>query len=275
MMKAILAAGVSLLTLTAVSAADAKTVGHVAGGVNYVDPSDDLFGGKDLTWWQVNFQGAAGFDLTPTWNLQFDANFNSDRLSSNAFGGESAALDQWRVGSQAYWRDASQGMVGFELAYQTMGAETSIDGVFAGLKGEYYGSDAYTLGGGVNYNTYDTSGGSLDTWGGNLFATYYANEKTGISLRGNYSQTDLSGSVAGIDTWDISANVEYLFQNNLSLSGSLGYASADAGEGDFSRLVVGARLKVYFGTEGSLANQHRTGTLEPTTSAFNFPFFGL
>lgn len=275
MMKSVLTAGVSLLALAAVSAAEAKTVGHVAGGVNYVDWDDNLFGGKNVDWWQFNFQGAAAFDLTPTWNVQFDTSFNSDRISGDTFGGKSIALDTWRAGTELFWRDSTQGMFGLELAYQTLDQAQSLDGVFVGLRGEYYSSDAFTFGGGVNYNTFETSGVSLDTWGANLFGTYYANEKTGISLRGNYASTDLPSSSPEIDTWGISADVEYLFENNLSLTGSLGYTSIDVVSDDLSRLTVGAKLKVYFGTEGSLANQHRTGTLEPTTAGFNLPFFGL
>ena len=275
MMKSVLTAGVSLLALAAVSAAEAKTVGHVAGGVNYVDWDDNLFGGKNVDWWQFNFQGAAAFDLTPTWNVQFDTSFNSDRLSGDAFSGKSIALDTWRAGTELFWRDSTQGMFGLEVAYQTLDQAQSLDGVFVGLRGEYYSSDAFTFGGGVNYNTFETSGVSLDTWGANLFGTYYANEKTGISLRGNYASTDLPSSSPEIDTWGISADVEYLFQNNLSLTGSIGYTRIDVVSDDLSRLTVGAKLKVYFGTEGSLANQHRTGTLEPTTAGFNLPFFGL
>ncbi len=275
MMKSVLTAGVSLLALAAVSAAEAKTVGHVAGGVNYVDWDDNLFGGKNVDWWQFNFQGAAAFDLTPTWNVQFDTSFNSDRISGDTFGGKSIALDTWRAGTELFWRDSTQGMFGLELAYQSLDQAQSLDGVFVGLRGEYYSSDAFTFGGGVNYNTFETSGVSLDTWGANLFGTYYANEKTGISLRGNYASTDLPSSSPEIDTWGISADVEYLFENNLSLTGSLGYTSIDVVSDDLSRLTVGAKLKVYFGTEGSLANQHRTGTLEPTTAGFNLPFFGL
>lgn len=275
MMKSVLTAGVSLLALAAVSAAEAKTVGHVAGGVNYVDWDDNLFGGKNVDWWQFNFQGAAAFDLTPTWNVQFDTSFNSDRLSGDAFSGKSIALDTWRAGTELFWRDSAQGMFGLEVAYQTLDQAQSLDGVFVGLRGEYYSSDAFTFGGGVNYNTFETSGVSIDTWGANLFGTYYANEKTGISLRGNYASSDLPSSSPEIDTWGISADVEYLFQNNLSLTGSIGYTSIDVVSDDLSRLTVGAKLKVYFGTEGSLANQHRTGTLEPTTAGFNLPFFGL
>lgn len=277
MMKTILAAGVSLLALTAVSTAQAKTVGHVAGGVNYVSNDDSFFGGKDIDQWQFNFQGAAAFDLTPTWNLQFDTSFNSDRFSGDIFGGKTLALDTWRAGTQAFWRDSSTGMVGVEFAYQTIDFQSiSIDGFFVGLRGEYYAGDTFTVGGGVNYNTYSADFYTeLDTIGVNLFGTYYANDKVGISLRGNYATTDIEMAPADLDSYGISADVEYLFQNNLSLSGSIAYASTDFISDDFERFTFGAKLKVYFGTEGSLANQHRTSTLEPTNNGFSLPFFGV
>ncbi len=277
MMKSILAAGVSLLTLAAVSTAEAKTFGHVAGGVNYVDNDDAFFGGKDVNQYQFNFQGAAGFDLTPTWNLQFDTSFNSDRFSGDTFGGKTVAMDTWRAGTQAFWRDSATGMVGLEVAYQTVDfSSIAIDGFFVGLRGEYYAGDKFTVGGGVNYNTFEASFYTdLDTLGVNLFGTYYASDKVGISLRGNYSSTDIKSAPDNLDTYGISADVEYLFQNNLSLSGSLAYGSTDFITQDFDKFTVGAKLKVYFGTEGSLANQHRTSTLEPTASGFGIPFFGV
>ncbi len=276
MMKSILAAGASLLTLAAVSAAEAKTVGHVSGSTTYVD--SDIFGGKDINEYKFDFEGAAGFDLTPTWNIQFDTHFTSDRFTSDdAFGGKTLAIDTWRAGTQVYWRDSTQGLFGVEVAYNTIDGgfgSGALDGFLAGLKGEYYGSEAWTLGGGITYNTYEAFGGkSLDQFGGDLFATYYVNEKTGISLRGKYSSLDVG---TDIDTWKVGADVEYLFQNNLSLAGALTYSSFSSGSSsDVDAFTFGAKLKVYFGTEGSLANQHRTGTLEATSGAIDIPLFGL
>lgn len=276
MMKTLLAAGVSLLALSAVTTAQAKTVGHIAGGVNYVGNDDDFFGGKDVNQYQFNFQGAAGFDLTPTWNVQFDAAFNSDRYSGDIFSGKTVAVDTWRAGTQAYWRDEATGMFGLEVAYQSLDYSIiAIDGFLVGLRGEYYVNDNFTLGGGVNYNTYEASSfTSLDTFTANLFGTYYVNDKTGISLRGNYSSTDVTGAPDNLDGYGVSADVEYLFQNNLSLSGLVSYGNTDFITTDFDRFTVGAKLKIYFGTEGSLAHQQRTSTLEPTTSGFNLPIFG-
>lgn len=279
MMKSILAAGVGLLALTAASAAEAKTVGHIAGGASYVGNDDDFFGGQDVDQYQFNFQGAAGFDLTPTWNIQFDASFNTDRFNGDTFGGPTTvALDTWRAGTQAFWRDSASGMFGIEVAYQSIGFSSVVfDGFFVGLRGEYYVSDAFTIGGGVNYNTYgaDFAGYDLDTVGANLFGTYYASDKLGISLRGNYASTDIAYAPDNLNSFGISADVEYLFQNNLSLNGSIGYGNTDFVSQDFDRFTVGAKLKVYFGTEGSLANQHRTSTLEPTNAGFGMPFFGV
>jgi len=272
MMKSILAAGVSLLTLTAV--AEAKTVGHVAAGVNYVDWDEDLFGGKNVDWWQFNFEGAAAFDLTDTWNVQFDTAFNSDRVSSDVFGGKNVAFDTWRAGSQLFWRDPTQGMVGLEVAYQSMDIQYSIDGILVALRGEYYASDAFTVGGSIAYDTFDAGPVSFDTFTGTLFGTYYLNEKTGLTLTGKYGQTDFDVASTNIDSWSLGANVEYLFQNNMSLGGGLSYRSTDVESTDLSRLTVGLNLKVYFGTEGSLANQHRTGSLAPTRSEMGLPFFG-
>jgi len=275
MMKSILAAGVSLLALSAVTTAQAKTVGHVSGGVTYVD--NDIFSGKGINQYSFDFEGAAGFDLTPTWNVQFDTHFKSDRLSGGGiFGGKTLAIDTWRAGTQIFWRDSSQGMFGVELAYNTLDTGFgggALDGFLAGLKGEYYGSDQYTIGGGVTYNTFEGKG-SLDTFGGNLFVTYYVNEKTGISLTGDYDDTDVGGSSSNLTQWTVAGDVEYLFENNLSLSGVVSYGNTDISSNDFDTITVGAKLKVYFGTEGSLANQHRTGTLEAPLPS-QFPFFGL
>ncbi len=272
MMKSLMAAGVSLLALTAV--AQANTVGHVGAGVNYVDWDDDLFSGKNIDWWQFQFEGAAAFDLTDTWNVQFDTSFNSDRVSSDVFGGKNIAFDTWRAGTQLFWRDQTQGMVGLEVAYQSMDVQYSLDGILVALRGEYFASDRFTVGGSVAYDTYDFGPGSIDTWTGTLFGTYYVNDKTGITLTGKYGTSDFDVATTDFDNWSIGADVEYLLQNNLSLGAGLAYRSTDVETTDLSRLTFGMNLKVYFGTEGSLANQHRTGSLEPTRSELGIPFFG-
>jgi len=132
----------------------------------------------------------------------------------------------------------------------------------AGLLGEYYGSDQYTIGGAISYNSVGAGSADLDTTTGSLFATYYSGTHTAISLRGEYGTFD-TGSSSDVDTWAVSADVEYLLENNLSLTGGVCYESTDFGPADLDQYSVMAKLKVCFGTEGSLANQHRTSTLEP------------
>lgn len=271
-MKSLLASGVCLLALTTV--AQAKTVGHVSGSGTYVFVDDDVFGGKNVDQFEFNFNGAAGFDLTPTWNVQFDVNFNSANfVGDDLFSGKDISIDTWQAGTQLFWRDPTQGMVGIQAAYSDMSFFTiGLDGFLVGLRGEYYGSDKYTIGGAIAYNALEQGSGELNTTTGSLFATYYSGAQTAISLRGEYGTFD-TGSSTDLDTWGISADVEYLFQNNLSLTGGLGYGSTDFGGSDVDQFTVMAKLKVYFGTEGTIANQHRTSTLEPIpVSNFLLPF---
>lgn len=271
-MKSLLASGVCLLALTTV--AQAKTVGHVSGSGTYLSFDDDLFSGKDVDQFKFNFNGAAAFDLTPTWNVQFDANFTTANFTGDdIFSGKDISIDTWQAGTQLFWRDPTQGMVGVQAAYSDLSFFTvGLDGFLIGLRGEYYGSDQYTIGGAIAYNALEQGSGELNTTTGSLFATYYTGAQTAISLRGEYGTFDTGGS-SDPDTWAISADVEYLFQNNLSLTGGLGYESTDFGPADFDQFTVMGKLKIYFGTEGTLANQHRTSTLEPIpVSDFAFPF---
>lgn len=273
-MKSILAAGASLLTLAAVSAAEAKTVGHVSGSGTYVSADIDAFSGKNLDQFRFNFNGAAGFDLSPTWNVQFDVNFTTSNFTDDAiFSGKDISIDTWQAGTQLFWRDPSQGLVGVQVAYSDFSFATlGADGFLAGLRGEYYGSDQYTIGGAVSYNSVGFGGSDINTTTGSLFVTYYSGTQTAISLRGEYGNFD-TGSSSDLDTWALSADVEYLLENNLSLTGGVGYGSTDLGSADLEEFNVMAKLKVYFGTEGTIANQHRTSTLEPIpVSDFLLPF---
>lgn len=278
MMKSILAAGVSLLAFSAVTTAQAApVVGHISGEASYVSYDSDVFSGKNIDSYKYNFNGAALFDLTPSWNIQFDSTFRSLTLSSDAFGGKSLAIDTWDAGTQVFWRDTSKGLFGVTLGYNSLDLPfgESLDGFYAGLRGEYFANDHLTVGGGFVYNMFDGKG-QLSNYTGSLFGTYYVGTQTGISLRGQYASTDISGTGNSFETWGLSTDVEYLFQNNLSIAGSVGYEQADLpyGTANFDQWTVGAKLKVYFGTEGSLANQHRTGSLAPLPTV-GLPFYAL
>lgn len=274
MLKSALAAGVSLLALAAVTSAQADTVGHISGSGTYVSPDSDLFGGKNLDQFVMNFNGAALFDLTPTWNVQFDFNYGTASfLSDDIFSGKDISIDDWQAGTQIFWRDPTRGLVGVQVAYSDLSVSiASLDGFRVGLRGEYFGSDTYTLGGAIVYDSVGQGGDDLETTTGSLFGTYYSGTQTAYSLRAAYG-TFGGNSPSDLDNWEISADVEHLFQNNLSLSGGLGYARLDGSGGNLDSFNVMAKLKVYFGTEGTLANQHRTSTLEPIpVSGFSFLF---
>jgi len=263
MNKALLAAGVSLLALT--GAAAAGPVGNVSAGYTYLDFDDDLFGGKSVNWNQFNLTGSAGYDVGSNWMVQGDFSFRSDKLTADNSPID-AGIDTWRAGGQAFWRDSAQGLAGFELAYTSVDAGFSIDGVLVGLRGEVFASDTFTYGAAISYNAFEGKGAQFDAWTGTAFATYYAGPKTALSLRLNGSNTEIDVSSNDLSTWGVGGDVEYLLDSNLSLTGGLAYATLDGGFGDdIDTFSLSAKLKVYFGTEGTLAQQHRTTTLEPGT----------
>ncbi len=269
MMKSILAVGVSVIAFGAVSA-EAKTFGHIAGSVNYLSVDDIFFGGKDTDRWQYDVQGAVGFDLTPNWNLQLNADFTRDNWSNFAV---DEGVDALSLGGIAFWRDPSKGLLGVEVNYTHVDfASQSNDGYLLALRGEYFGA-AYTIGGRIYWAPSDFYTVDLDTVGGGLSATFYTSDKMAVSLRGNYQDYSFNGNSNDQYNLDITADVEYLFDNNLSLTGTLGYNTGNAFGSDFDTLTVGAKLKFYFGTEGTLANQHRTSTLEPTVSNLGIIWF--
>ena len=272
MNKALLAAGVCLAALT--GAAVAAPVGNVSAGYSYIDVDSNVFSGKSVNWNQFNLAGSAGYDVGSNWTIQGDFTFRSDRLSIDSMGSYEVSLDSWRAGGEAYWRDQSQSLAGFELAYTSVDVGPAVlDGVLVGLRGEVFASDTITYGAAISYNAFSGKGTDLRTWNGNAFLTYYAAPKTALSLRLGGSTTDIDSAPFTPETWSVGGDVEYLLDSNLSLIGGLEYRTTDFTVADFDTLAVSARLKVYFGTEGTLVQQHRTTTLEPSSTAgLPFPF---
>lgn len=264
MKTVIVALGAGLMALGAASA-ETRSFGHIAGSATWQD--QELFIGANADLWKYNIQGAIGFEAAPRWNVQFDAAFTNDAYADLLFF-DGPSFESYRAGTQIFWRDPSQGMVGVEFAYQSFaGFGDAIDGYVAGLKGEYYAGANTTIGGGLTYSLLTPIFGSADaaTFGGNAFVTYYASDTVGLSLRTSYNSTDIDISIGTQDIWTVSADVEYLFTGQMSVSASAGYTTNDYfAFNSFDAVSAGVKLKFYFGTEGSLANQHRNSTLEST-----------
>ncbi|MFT3808929.1 MAG: hypothetical protein QM698_03360 [Micropepsaceae bacterium] len=272
MIKSVLTMGAALLAF-GVTTAEARTFGHVAGGLSYVD--DDDFLNQNADAWSYGFQGAVGFDLTPSWNLQLGAAYSNQENDFQFAQGYS--VDNWNAGAIAFWRDPSKGMVGGEVAYQrTQGSytDTSWDGYLIGIRGEYY-APSYTIGGSLNYNTFEYSeyNYDLNAYAGDVFITYYAGDRVGVTGRISFSSTDFPSTAPSYDRWTLGADVEYLVTENFSVSAVASYVAHDYFTEDFKTFKLGAELKFYFGTEGSLSAQHRTSTLKPSESSLGIYMF--
>lgn len=207
-------------------------------------------------------QGSVHWQLDGNWNVQGNFGFNSDRFDTG--GGPSPTIDTWKIGGAAFWRNQADGAIGGELYYQSVDVfGFSADGFGLAGRGELYLSPTMTLGARIGYATIDEAGLDIDEWSIGALGKYYWQPNLGLSLGLNYSSFDDDGG-EGFDEWALRGEAEYLFADcDTSVYGSLmfGDLEADSG-GDSDEFGLGLGVRIYFGTDGQLAQRQRTGPLE-------------
>lgn len=281
--KTVLAAGVSCLAVASIFAAGANAAGSsrdryagtISLGYSYTDFNID--GIDDTSVDTFSGSGAVVFNLEGNYYAQADFAFASHSLGDDFTGPIDISLDTWKAGGEVFWRDPSVGMFGVELAYQSADLGISGDGFRAGVRGEYYFSDKFTLGAAVGYQELSVDPFlDADGWYVNAKATYYVNDKVSVSLNANYFTLDL-GLSSDVDQWSVGAEAEYLISKEtpVSVYGGVRYGQYDIDNASFDNdeTTVYVGVKFRFGNEGgSLKDQDRNGALTPTTTGYNSPF---
>lgn len=219
-------------------------------GFDYVDLDNGNFS-------QFHATGSALWALPDKWNIQ--GNFDV-----NTFNGDADGISNTKFGVGAFWRDLSEGLLGGELRYQTVGG---VDGFDIRARGEAYLQNI-TLGGFLGYGGYD----DIDGWHLGAYGTYYVDPRFGISLTAKQSNWDGDGSTSDFDDWSLSGEAEYLFpEYDTSVYGGLGFGSLDPDTGaDADYWHIGVGLRVHLGTDGSLQQRNKSEPLRTVRDHYIF-----
>jgi hypothetical protein len=248
-------------------------------GVNYTGSMNDhnVVGSVVLrdTWSDVDVSPAFNDDtntiggefsiahgLGGMWQGQVDGNFNSVQFDSGGDG----AVDVMRIGLGAFYEGGTS-RFGFGIGYDSINYGTRDDGWDVGAGGEFYISNQFTLNGGASYINIDGGvPGSLidgDGWGLNGGGTYYARERLSLGLQLSYLDFEFDSGGGNADIFGIGGELEYLCPDSpLSFLAAVRYHDIEIStiDGDATSLEVG--LKWRFNTQGTLADQDRSGTLD-------------
>ena len=160
------------------------------------------------------------------WMAQVDGAVYHSGFTNNPpfFGQFSAQYNEGHVGGAISWRDPSVGRFGLAVSEvlnhvhfdQPAKPGNDIGGTMTrvGAFGDFYASDAITLGAGVFYVTGTPTDPTTTETGfeGNIHAKFYATDNISIALQGDILRSNLE-SGGFIDTWNGiagSAEAEYL-----------------------------------------------------------------
>ena len=260
MKRTILLATSALVAFAVPAFADGKGGSHMSGlgefGYDYTDLDD-----FNLDRSSFHAQGSVLWPLEGSWNVQGNFAFNTDRIDT---GGPDFAIDTWKFGGTAFWRQQNEGVLGGELWYQSLDVGMGyLDGVGIAARGEYFFSPTLTFGGRIAYSNYD-GGTSIDEWTINALGRYYAQPNLGLTLGVNYSSLNDDGG-EGLDDWTVRGEAEYLFADcDTSVFADVRFGSVDpdAGATDSDQWGLGLGLRLRFGTTGALVQRDRTGPLQ-------------
>lgn len=280
--KSWLAAGASSLALAALvaasinpaTAARSRYAGTITLGYSYTD--FDIDGVPDTSIDTFIGSGAVVFNIEGNYYAQADFAFASH--SPDNTGPVSISLDTWTAGGTFFWRDPSVGMLGVDVGYQSVDVGLSGDGFRVGARGEYYFSDRLTFGAAAGWEQVDfKSIATVDGWYANAQVKYYWNDKTSLSLNGNYFTADVNSTPFSADQWSVGLEGEYLVSREtpVSVYGGVRYGdfNFDPGSTSATQWTAYVGLKFRFGNDGgALVDQDRNGAVSPTTTGFVEPF---
>ncbi len=251
----------------------------ISGG--YIHTWSEFDGDGDVDWDTPFGEAAVLWRPTGLLNIQSDFAFHSHRVDFGDGKGGNFALDQWHTGGVIFLRDPTMGLFGIDGAVGGIDFGPAFDVFRIGGRGEWFAGDMATIGGGVGYHNLDfgSGKGDIDGINFNAFVNFYVNEDLALKAKFDYAEFDVGGEDFTIDAWSIGGEAEYMlrgmFGGNSSMFVGGRYAEADF-DGDFTvdntQIFVGFRS--YFVTGGSLANHHRTNTLDNTNTLLEkVPFF--
>jgi hypothetical protein len=198
--------------------------------------------------------GQLAFGLAPEFGAQIDAGYTNVNLGS---GFSNSSL--WNIGGHAFFAPA-MGRLGGTLNYQSFsgGGAASFNIKHYGAFGEYYATDIVTIGGNAGGTSVGNCGGCSDGGYVSGGATFYAMPNLGLTGTIGYM------NIGGIKNTTFGVSGEWLFSEEVPISGFIGYNNIDpsSGGGNYDQFLTG--IKFYMTGNGfTLVEKHRNGALSP------------
>lgn len=266
-----LLATTALLAAAGAGVAAAKTGDVVAyGDLGYSYFNTDYGNSYDVDTDVYQAQGAVMKPFTSSWNGQIDFTVLSQQFQETGGGNNIWSMDAFRIGATAFWREQGQGLIGGELAFNSLDNYKAAPGYRVGVRGELFFDGNATFGGALGYQHYepqysDTNAG----WYGNLSARYYVQPSIAFTLKGEYFTYDNWGMNQDYDQWDVTVEGEYLLPDcDMSIYGGFTYGQPDYqyASNDYEEYGLNIGVRFYLNQDGSLVSRQRTGALAPTTT---------
>src|SRR6185436_1351292 len=203
------AAGASCLAIAALAAASVnpataaknRYAGMITLGYSFTSLDTDT-GGDDVDVSTFIGSGTVMYNLEGDWFAQANFAFASHSPDTDPFP-INFSLDTWNAGGTVFWRDPSSGMLGLDLAYQSVDVGVSGDGIRAGLRGEWYPNDRWTVSGAVGWETIDFNLIDFDGWYANAAIKYYFGDRFSLAINANYFNLQNDFIPVAPDQWSV------------------------------------------------------------------------
>ena len=259
MRKAVLLAASACLIATAPAFAAGDRIyslfdfGYANTSLNFKGPSNDF----SIN--QLHGSGSVLWGWSDNWNAQATFGFGTDRFGDT---GSKFAVDTWKLGGSAFYRDQAQGLLGGEISYRSIDVGPYADGLSLMGRGEAYLDDA-NVGGYLGYTNLTSDGVNFDTHGWQLggYGKYYASPGLGLKLGLDYANYKVASS--GTSDLSLNGEAEYLLaDSNTSLYADLGIGTMGFSGPDADYWQVGMGVRVHLGGGGSLKDRNRNEPLQ-------------
>ena len=229
---------------------------HTFGEIDELD-ANGVFGEADVLWRPTGMV-----------NVQTGFAYHAHDFDADIGKGGNVTDTPWHSGAILFLRDQNMGLIGVDGTFGGMDVfGFSFADVFrVGGRFEWFANDMLTFGGRAGYYELDLGAGkgNADGLEASAFANFYVTEN--LMAQAEFNYLDLEGA----DVWSIGGQVEFLladfFSGNTSVFAGGRYieASDDGFSIETGQIFVG--VNYYFNTGGSLANHHRTNTLDNTST---------
>lgn len=283
-----------------VTAPECGIAGIVEGGFGYQGGNLTTNSGTDLSM-SSNFtefgETALGYGCG-NWMVQLDGALYHSDFSNNIRGGVYNGKDnRGHIGGALFLRDSSLGRVGLAASevlnnfnFSAGSSSGDIGGSLTrvGGFGDYYASDAITLGAGAFYVGGTPINGSGSGWSesgfeGNIHAKLYATDNISLAVQGDILRANFTSSGSTGASWNGvagSVEAEYLFPDtalSMFLGGRVASRTYETSGSSLNfndqQGYVGLKL-AFGGPVSSLRARDRAGTYD-NTSVFDEKLPGL